>query len=309
MQWLNFHHLLLFTTLVREGSLVAAGRTLRLSHSTLSAQIKTLEENLGVRLVERQGRRLVPTEMGRRVLHYADGIFGLGQELLEAVRGAASASRLRVGVVDAMPKLMVRRLLEPLLTTEPSIHVICSEDSHQGALADLARHDLDVVLSDTPAEAGGAVRAYNHLLGTCETSFFGASRYAPLRDAFPTSLDGVPMLVQLEGSPLRRALNTWFTAEHIRPRIIGEFEDSALLKVMAENGAGIFAAPSAVEREICRQFGVVVLGRVPELREHFYAISLERRIKDSAIQRIFTTAQAELFASPRQRAPRRKRIV
>ena len=302
MKWLNFHHLLLFTTLVREGSLVAAGRTLRLSHSTLSAQIRMLEENLGAKLVERKGRRLVPTETGRVVVRYGEEIFGLGRELLESVQGrAASTSRLRVGVVDAVPKLMVKRLLEPLLSSDTPIHLVCTEDTHERALAQLALHEIDVVVSDAPAQAGSSVRAYNHLLGTCEASFFGAARFEHLQQGFPKSLDGAPMLVPLEGSPLRRALNVWFAAQEIRPRIVGEFEDSALLKVIAQDGAGVFASPAAVEREICKQYGVRLLGRAPQLREQFYAISIERRINDPAIKKMFSVARADLFASPTKR--------
>lgn len=302
MEWLNFHHLLLFTTLVREGSLVAAGKSLKLSHSTLSAQVHAFEEALGAKLVQREGRRLVPTETGRVVVRYGEEIFGLGRELLDSVRGGTGkTSRLRVGIVDVVPKLMVRRLLEPLLVMDPPIHVLCSEESQERLLGQLALHEIDVVIADAPAESGGAVRAYNHLLGTCQATFFGAAKYQRLRDQFPRSLDGAPMLLPLEGSPLRRALNVWFNAHDIRPRIVGEFEDSALLKALAQDGHGVFAAPAAIEREVAKQYGVKTLGRVPEVNEHFYAISSERRIKDPAIQAIFSAARAELFAAPRRR--------
>jgi LysR family transcriptional regulator, transcriptional activator of nhaA len=288
MEWLNFHHLLLFTTLVREGSLVAAGRALKLSHSTLSSQVHAFEAALGTKLLEREGRRLVPTDTGRVVVRYGEEIFGLGRELLDSVRGGTGkTSRLRVGIVDVVPKLMVRRLLQPLLAMDLAIHVVCSEDSLERLLGQLALHEIDVVIADAPAEAGGAVRAFNHLLGTCETSFFGGAKFDRLREHFPKSLDGAPMLLPLEGSPLRRALNVWFNAHDIRPRIVGEFEDSALLKAIAQDGHGVFASPAAVEREIAKQYDVKPLGRVPEVREHFYAISSERRIKDPAIQAIF----------------------
>ena len=301
MEWLNFHHLLLFTTLVREGSLVAAGRVLRLSHTTLSAQIRTLEERLGVKLVERQGRRLVPTETGRAVYHYGEEIFGLARELVDTVQGRrGTTSRLRVGIVNVVPKLVVRRLLEPLFAADPPIRLVCSEDSHDRALAQLALHEIDVVIADVPAESGG-VRAYNHLLGSCETSFFGVAAFERLRHDFPKSLDGAPMLLPLEGTPFRRALNVWLSANDIQPRIIGEFEDSALLKVIAQDGAGVFPSPSAVEREIERQYGVRTIGRVPQVREHFYAITSERRIRDPAIQAIFSAAHAEIFAAPKRR--------
>ncbi len=302
MEWLNFHHLLLFTTLVREGTLVAAGRTLRLSHSTLSAQIRALEGALGTKLVERQGRRLVPTETGRMVVRYGEEIFGLSRELLESVRGGTGkTSRLRIGIVDVVPKLVVRKLIEPLLAKDPPIHVVCSEDAQDRVLAQLALHEIDVAVADAPAGAGAAVRAYNHLLGTCEVSFFGAARFQHVKRGFPQSLDGMPMLLPLDGSPLRRALNVWFSANDIRPRVIGEFEDSALLKAIAQDGAGVFAGPAAVEREIERQYRVTALGRVPEVREHFYAISSERRIKDPAIQAIFSAARGNLFAARKRR--------
>ena len=265
MHRLNFHHLLLFTTLVREGSLVGAGRALRLSHSTLSAQIRGFEEHLGTKLVEKQGRRLVPTDAGRMVVRYGEQIFGLGHDLLEAVHGRpAATSRLRIGIVDAVPKAMVRRLLEPLLSSDPAIHLVCSQPTHHKALSQLELHELDVVLSDTPPEAGAAVRAYNHLLGTCEVSFFGAAPYAKLKGGFPGSLTDAPMLLPLDGSPLRRALNVWFAAHDIHPHVVAELEDCTLLRAIAQEGAGVFAAPAAVERETCRQYGVKVLGRRSE---------------------------------------------
>ena len=299
MEWLNFHHLMLFTTVVREGSLVAAGRVLRLSHTTLSAQIRALEHNLDAKLVERQGRRLVATEMGRTVYRYGEEIFGLGRELLDDVHGRkGTTARLRIGIVDVVPKLMIRRLLKPLFSATPGIHLVCSEDNHARVLTQLALHEIDVAISNAPAEAGGSVRAFNHLLGTCESSFFGAPRFVGLRNGFPKSLDGAPMLLPFEGSPLRRALNPWFAANDIRPRIVGEFEDSALLKVIAQDGMGIFASPAAIEREICRQYGVKVLGRAPQVLENFYAISTERRIKDPAIQAIFSAARTQVFDSP-----------
>ncbi len=301
MDRLNYHHLLLFTTLVREGSLVAAGRTLRLSHATLSAQIRGLEEALDAKLVVRQGRRLVPTETGLVVHRYAEEIFGLGRELLDTLHGrAVVTSRLRVGIVDVVPKLIVRRMLAPILAFDPPIRLVCFEDTHARVLAQLATHDIDVVISDAPAESGSSVKAYNHLLGTCEIAFFGASRFAALRAGFPRSLDNAPMLLPLEGSTLRRALNIWFAANEIRPRVVGEFEDSALLKVIAQDGTGVFAAPAVVELEVEKQYRVRVLGRVPQVREQFYAISNERRVKDPAIQAIFSAAREDLFVPPRR---------
>lgn len=302
MNRLNFHHLLLFTTLVNEGSLVAAGRVLRLSHATLSAQIRALEEALGAKLVERKGRHLVPTEMGLVVNRYAEEIFGIERELLDSVQGRArTTSRFRVGVTDVVPKLVVRRMLEPILSAEPPVRLVCVEGSHSQALGMLASHEIDVMISDAPAAPGGAIRAYNHLLGSSEVSILGTARYAHLSEDFPKSLDGAPMLVPLEGSALRRSLNVWFEGNQIRPRVVGEIEDSALLKVLGQDGLGVFAAPVAIEREIERQHGVRALGRVPDVREHFYAISTERRIKDPLVQTIFSRAREDLFVAPRRR--------
>jgi len=157
------------------------------------------------------------------------------------------------------------------------------------------------VIADAPAEAGGAVRAYNHLLGTSEVTAFGVEAFEHLREGFPRSLDGAPMLLPLEGSQLRRALNVWFYANDLRPRIVGEFEDRALLETIAQDGHGVFISPSAVELEIEKRYGVVPLGRISQVREPCYAISNERRIKDPAIQAIFSAARAEVFATPKRR--------
>jgi LysR family transcriptional regulator, transcriptional activator of nhaA len=302
MRWLNYHHLLYFWTVAREGSVVAAARALRLSHTTLNEQVHALEDALGEKLLERSGRRLVPTEMGRVVLGYADEIFRLGRELLDTVEGtSAPQTRLRVGVADVLPKLVVRQLLRPALDAEPPVRLVCHEDSHENLLGMLALHSLDIVLADAPAPSGGAVRAYNHHLGFSGLSFFGAPQYADKKRGFPGSLDDTPMLVPLEGSPVRRALNQWLDESGIRPRIVGEFEDTALLKVIGQDGRGVFVGPTAVEREIARQYDVRVLGRVPELREHYYAISIERRITHPLVVAICGLARDQLFA-PASRA-------
>jgi LysR family transcriptional regulator, transcriptional activator of nhaA len=304
MERLNFHHLLLFSTLVREGTLVAAGRVLRLSHTTLSSQIRAFESSLGAKLVTRAGRRLVPTELGEEVHRHAEEIFALGREIVDVAqgRGQGKVPRLRVGIVDVLAKLVVRRLLQPVLDADPPVQVICYEESHAGALARLAAHEIDVVLADAPAPIGGPVRAFNHLLGTSDVSIFGTRAWMKLRDGFPKSLDGAPMLLPLDTSPLRRAMNAWLEARSIRPRIVAEFEDSALLKVIGQDGAGVFPAPSAIESEVRRQYRVELLGRLPEVREHFYGISLERRVRDPAISAIFASARGDFFARGRQKA-------
>jgi LysR family transcriptional activator of nhaA len=298
--WVNYHHLHYFWVVAREGGLVPAGKVLRLSHPTLSAQIHALEDHLGEKLFTKVGRKLALTEIGRVVFRYADEIFTLGREMLDTVqdRSTGQPLRLQVGVVDVVPKLVVRRLLEPALRLAEPVRLVCSEDSYEKLLVDLALHSLDIVIADSPVPSGSSVRAFNHLLGETGISFFGkkalVKRY---RRGFPRSLDGAPVLLPLENSSLRRALNQWFNRHGVKPRVVAEFEDSALLKVFGADGIGIFSAPSAVEKEVCRQYGVEVLGRAPEVKERFYAVSVERRLKNPAVVAISEAAREELFAA------------
>jgi LysR family transcriptional regulator, transcriptional activator of nhaA len=299
MEWLNYHHLLYFWVVAREGGLVPAGKVLRLTHPTLSAQIHALEERLGEKLFVKVGRKLELTEMGRVVQRYADEIFGLGQELLDTVKGGGpnQPARLMVGVADVVPKLVVSRLLQPAFAMAQPVRLVCFEDSHERLLADLALHVLDLVISDSPVSPGSPVRAYHHLLGDTGVTIFGrkdlAARY---RRHFPASLHGAPMLLPLENLTLRRALNVWLERRGLVPRIAAEFEDSALLKVFGSEGKGLFAAPTVVEREVVAQYGVQVVGRTDEVRERFYAISAERRLKHPAVVAITNEARTELFA-------------
>lgn len=297
MDWLNYHHLLYFWVTAKEGSLTGASRVLRLARPTLSGQIHTLEERLGEKLFERSGRNLVLTDVGRVAFRYADEIFTLGRELVDTVQGRSvgAHARLEVGVVDAMPKLVVRRLLEPALQKPQNLRLVCHEDSHERLLARLAAHELDVVLADAPVPAGSPIRVFNHVLGDCGVTFFGAGELAELRKGFPRSLDGAPFLLPMEGAPLRRALDGWFEGASIRPRVVAEFEDSALLKVFGGDGFGVFVAPTPSEREVQRQYGVKVLGRVDTIRERFYAITAERRLKHPAVVAISDAARQELL--------------
>lgn len=299
MEWVNYHHLLYFWVVAREGGLVPAGKVLRLSHPTLSAQIHTLEAQLGEQLFMKQGRKLALTEMGRVVYRYADEIFTLGREMLDTVKGRSTAQGLRldVGIANVVPKLIVRQLLQPALTLAQPVRLVCHEDKYEKLLADLALHVLDIVISDAPVPPGGSVRAFHHLLGETGISFFGskplATRY---KRGFPQSLDGAPMLLPLENLTLRRLLNQWFERTGIQPRVVAEFEDSALLHVFGGDGVGIFAAPSVVEEQVIEQSGVQLIGRSDQVRERFYAISVERRIKNAAVVAICDTARHELFA-------------
>lgn len=306
---LNYHHLRYAWIVAREGGLVAAGRRLRLSHSTLSAQIRALEDTLGEPLFTRTGRRLVLTELGRIVCRYADEIFALGDEMVATVRGRPSGRppRLRVGIVDVVPKLVVRRLLAPALALAEPVRLSCHEAPYDQLLADLARHALDLVIADAPVPPGSSVRAFHHQLGDSGVSVFGTPALVRRhRDGFPASLDSAPLLLPLEHLPLRRALDQWFGEHRIAPRVVAEFEDSALLKVFGADGAGLFVAPTVVEPEVAAQHGVTVLGRIPAVRERFYAVSIERRLANPAVRAISEAAREQLFGAT-VRAPRRSR--
>ena len=310
MEWLNYHHLLYFWVVAREGGLVPAGKVLRLTHPTLSAQIHALEERLGEKLFNKVGRKLALTEVGRVVFRYAEEIFQLGGELVDTVKGRSSGRplRLEVGVVDVVPKRVVRRLLEPALGLQEPVRLVCHERSFESLLADLALHALDIVISDAPVPTGSSVRAFNHLLGETGISFFGVPRLVQeYKRGFPRSLDGAPMLLPLENLTLRRSLNQWFDRNDINPKVVAEFEDSALLEAFGESGLGIFAAPSAVEGEVMAQHGVQLLGRAAEVRERFYALSVERRLKHPAVLAISEGARHELFAS--RRRVRREQVL
>lgn len=304
MEWLNYHHLRYFWTVAREGSLVAAGKVLRLSHPTLSAQIHALEDQLGEKLFVRVGRRLALTEMGRVVYRYAEEIFSLGREMVDTVKGRASGQplRLAVGIADVVPKLVVRRLLQPALSLAEPVRLVCYEDAYEKLLADLALHTLDIVISDAPVPPGSSVRAFNHLLGETGVSFFGTKSLASsYRRGFPKSLNGAPLLLPLESMTLRRSLNQWFDRHDVKPKVVAEFEDSALLKVFGADGVGIFPAPTVMETDVSRQHGVQVLGRAPDVQERFYAISVERKLKNPAVVAISDAARHETFASGREK--------
>jgi LysR family transcriptional activator of nhaA len=299
MEWLNYHHLLYFWTAARLGSVARAAEELYLSQPTISAQIRQLEESLGEKLFARSGRHLILTEMGRTVFRYADEIFALGRELTDVVKRRSTSRPVRfvVGIADIMPKLVAYRLLKPALTLPEPVRVVCHEDKPERLLAELAIHGLDLVLADSPIGPTVKVRAFNHLLGECGVTIFGpAKNAASYRRHFPRSLDGAPFLLPTENTTLRRSLDQWFESEKIRPFVVGEFEDSALLKVFGQSGTGLFAGPSAIEPEIRQQYGVQIIGRLEAVRERFYAISVERKLKHPAVVAISDMAQRKLFS-------------
>jgi len=298
MEWLNYHHLLYFWMVAREGSVTRAATELRLGQPTVSAQIRTLEEAFGEKLFARVGRNLVLTDVGRFVFRYAEDIFSLGRELQNTLKGRPTGRPLRfmVGVVDIIPKLITYRLLQPALVLSEPVRVVCREDEPERLLAELAVHRLDMVLTDAPLGLGIKVRAFNHLLGECGVTFFGTAQLARAhRRGFPRSLDGAPLVLPTDNTTLRRSLDQWFDSQGIQPNIVGEFEDSALVEVFGRTGAGIFVAPSAIEKEVQRQYGVERIGRVDSVRERFYAISVERRLKHPAVVAVAEAAREKVF--------------
>lgn len=298
MEWLNYHHLLYFYTVAREGSVTRAAQVLRLAQPTLSGQIRRLEETLDEKLFVRQGRHLVLTDVGRVVYRYADEIFSLGRELVDTLRGRPTRrpARLLVGIADVVPKLVAHRLLEVALRLEEPVQLVLREGKTDDLLGALATQAFDLVITDSPLGSHLKVRAFNHLLGSCGVGFFAAPALAARhRKRFPKSLDGAPMLLPTDNTALRRSLEQWFERIGVRPQVVAEIEDTALLKVFGQHGAGIFPAPQIMADEIGRQHGVRAVGHTAEVREHFYAISIERRIKHPAVAAITERAREEVF--------------
>lgn len=286
MEWLNYHHLLYFWTVAREGGLAPAGKVLRLSQSAISGQIRQLEGNLGKELFERRGRKLEMTDTGRMVFRYAEQIFGLGRELLDVVRERPVDRPLRlvVGVSDVVPKLLVRQLLAPALQQDHRVALVCHEDQFDRLLGSLAAHVLDVVIADGPVPPGSDLRLFNHLLGQSTVTLVAPPSLAPaLRKNFPNSLDGAPMLLPLVGSTLRRELDAWFERHRITPEIAAEAEDSALLKAFAADGMGALFVPTAIASQVTRRYDVAAVAEIAEVEERYYAITAERRLVHPAV--------------------------
>lgn len=298
MRTLNYQHLFYFWTVAREGGVLRASERLHLSASAISGQIKDLERALGTPLLQRRGRGVEPTERGREVLVYADEIFGLGRELVDVLQGAAAvrAPRLRVGIADVVPKLVARALLAPALELAEEIDLSCREDQPERLCAELAAHELDVVLSDAPIPAGLHLRAFSHLLGECGVVCLAERRLSErLRGRFPQSLDGAPLVLPARHTALRRALDAWLESLELRPRVRGEFDDNALLKTFAQDGLGACFVPEVIVESVREQHGLHVVGRLDEPRERFYAISPERRVRHPAVVAITRQARRTLF--------------
>ncbi|XOV70718.1 MAG: transcriptional activator NhaR [Verrucomicrobiota bacterium] len=302
MHWLNYHHLHYFWTVVREGGVSKASIALNLTQPTISKQIKILEDQLGEPLFDRNAGRMDLTEAGRLAFDYAEEIFSLGQEFVESMKGVGTQRprKLRVGASDVLPKLVCHRILAPVLNEMSNTQLICEEDMTERLLAELSIQHLDLVLADAPIAGSVKVKAFNHFLGECGVHFFAAPQLAKrIRGMFPQCLDGVPFLAPAENTVLRRSLDRWFRSRDLFPRMVAEFHDSALLKVFGREGAGVFAGPTVIADEICREYGVKSIGSTRAVRESFYAITIERKVKHPAVVKITENARQNLFGSSR----------
>jgi LysR family transcriptional activator of nhaA len=287
--WLNYHHLLYFWTVVREGSVTAASRKLSLAQPTVSEQLRQLEKALGVELFHRRAGRLQLTDDGSHIFRYADDIFTLGRELTESVarRQVARRSRVVVGVADVMPKLIVAKLLAPALEQDPQLHLICHEDRHDKLISDLALFELDLVLTDAPVRATPNFRGYTRLLSDSGVALFAEPSLAKrLREHFPESLADVPLLLPLEHTGLRVSLTRWFEAHHVRPRIRGEFQDSALAVVFAREQQCVLAMPTVIAEQMRSHYRLAPVAELDGVRERFYAVTPERKVAHPAVRAI-----------------------
>jgi LysR family transcriptional activator of nhaA len=298
MNQLNLKHLRYFWIVASNGTIARASELLHLTPQTISGQLRELEEQVGTKLFRKTGRNLVLTDTGRTVFSYADEMFRIGNELQDVIAGRTSGSALtfNVGIAMVVPKLLAYRVLEPVLKMDEPVRLVCHEAPLVDLLADLSVHKLDMVLADSPLNPALNIRAYNHLLGESGISFFATRAEARKYTAkFPRSLDGASFLMPSMDSLLRRSLESWLENQNIRPVVVAEFEDRALMKAFGEAAAGIFTSPITVEDDVSAKYGVKVIGRANEVTESFYAISAERRIKHPAVSAITAAARNELF--------------
>jgi LysR family transcriptional activator of nhaA len=298
---MNFKHLHYFWVVAKAGGVVKAGEQLHVSPQTLSGQIKLLEERMGRQLFRKRGRQLELTDDGRVALRYADDIFTMGAELETAMREKRDISatgqvlEFRVGVEDSVAKSVAYRLLEPALDL-PDVRLICTEGGFDDLMAQLALHRMDLVIADEPLTNRLSVKAFNHALGSSPMSFFAsAALQKKMKGPFPQCLNGVPMLVPGGSSAVRPQFETWLTRHQLRPKVVGEFADGALMKAFGREGRGVFMSPSVMEEDTAKQYGVQVVGRSSEVVEDFYAISVERRITHPAVAAITHAARGALF--------------
>jgi LysR family transcriptional activator of nhaA len=300
---MNFKHLHYFWRVAKCGGVARASEELHLTPQTISGQIGMLEDSLGVPLFAKRGRNLELTDAGRLAFGYAEDIFAQGAELEESLRSYPAGGRpveFRVGVADAVPKTIAYRLIEPATRLPEPVRLVCREWKLDSLLAELAAHRLDLVIADAPIPPAVSVRAYNHRLGESGVSFFASAALCRgLKGKFPACLDGAPLLVPGADAAVSARLARWCAAKGLRPRVVGEFDDGALMKAFGQGGAGVFIAPSVLEAEIRSRYGAKTLGRTDEISEEFFAISVERRVTHPCVAAITAAARDRLFASRR----------
>lgn len=295
---LNYKQLHYFWRVAKSGSIARAAEQLRLAPQTISSQIGTLEEALGTELFLRVGRRLELTAAGQLALSYADEIFQIGRELEETVRNRPGQGDIlfRVGVADVVPKSMAYHLLAPALGSAGRVRLICREDKLERLFAELAIHKIDLVIADRPLPSQLGVKGYSHTLGRSPIAFYAVRKLAVhYRKGFPQSLSGAPMLLPSDGATMRGALTRWFSENQIEPRIVGEFDDTALMKAFGKAGTGIFPAPAILADEIRSQYDAEIVGRADSVATRYYAISIERKLIHPAVVAISKAAKSELF--------------
>ncbi len=299
MKNINLKHLRYFWAVASNGSIANASEILHLTPQTISGQLSELEYQIGTKLFQKAGRNLALTDAGRLVFNYAEEIFRLSTELEGVLDGRDPSAQLtlNVGIAMVVPKLLAYRILAPVLNLEEPVHLVCTEAPFVELLADLSVHKIDLILADSPFSPGLNIRAYNHLLGESGITFFSREPDDKLyRDNFPQSLDNAPMLMPTTNCALRRSLELWFDNIDVRPSVIAEFDDRALMKAFGEAAGGIFTSPTAVEDDVLDKYAVKVIGRSEEVRERFYAISAERKIKHPAISAITEAARQDLLS-------------
>lgn len=298
MPSLNYNHLYYFWMVAKEGGILRACKRLRLAQPTISAQIKLLEQSLNEKLFERDGRRLVLTEVGKLVFRYAEDMFELGREFQNVLKGQPTGRpiRLKVGIADILPKLISYLLLEPLMELPQPIRLVCYESEPRRLLADLVAHSLDVVLTDSPPLPSLKFHTHCHLLGRSGLTLLAVPSLAKeFRRKYPASLNGAPFLLPTLNTSLRRSLENWFDRKNIEPNVVAEFEDSALLKAFGQDGRGILAVHSVIEKNVRQQYGLEVVGQVDSVVESFYAISVERKFRNPALLALQEAAGKKLF--------------
>lgn len=294
MKQLNFNHLQYFYAVVKQGTVTRAAEAMHVTPQTVSGQLATFEEYIGAPLFERHGKRLEPNSLGQMALQYADDIFNLGNELSRtlASHDVSKVANFNVGIVDAIPKVMVFEMLNDCFDLDQRFILECHEGDLPSLLSDLSINKLDLIISDQPLPTSVSVRAINHYLGQSGVTFFAAKNdYYRYQENFPRSLNQAPFLMPGRDSAQYQNLSSWFAQSNIIPKVVAEFDDSALLKFFGQTGRGVFCVSTAVEKDVLAQFDVAVIGRVQSVSDRYYGISPERKIKHPAVDLVLTAAQ------------------